>query len=378
MTKIGSTINKTIGLSISNSGDKDITITKLIAKDPDTNEIILTSTDASVLGVLKSNENKALSITLKKDIWLKFELTYTIGETEYQYIAEKYLVLTISSNEYGKCQFAGMSAGKTSKSFSVEPSSQATVTLIPEDECIFSKLTVNKADVTEDVTDNNYTISNITSNTTVVALFESTSAEHPTIDGHEYVDLGLSSGSLWSVTNYGANEAEEYGSYCSSNTTFSYWGENWLMPTKENFQELIDECTWTWTTLNEINGYSITGPNGKTLFLPAAGYGSRILGASNVGKNLNYFTSSSDIVNRWCLIANNSEYNLKSSYVFDDYSIRPIAKKKSNSTDISGIMANGNSTVKVYNLSGIETTFAKKGIVIIKTEDGKAKKYIVK
>ena len=50
------------------------------------------------------------------------------------------------------------------------------------------------------------------------------------------------------------------------------------MPTKAEFQELKDRCTWTWTTYNGINGYKVTGPNGNSIFLPAAGsrYGTEL------------------------------------------------------------------------------------------------------
>ena len=44
------------------------------------------------------------------------------------------------------------------------------------------------------------------------------------------------------------------------------------MPTDEQFQELVDKCSWEWTTLNGINGHKITGLNGNHIFLPAAGW----------------------------------------------------------------------------------------------------------
>ena len=43
------------------------------------------------------------------------------------------------------------------------------------------------------------------------------------------------------------------------------------MPTKKQQDELRDKCTWTWTTLDGVNGRLVTGPNGNTIFLPAAG-----------------------------------------------------------------------------------------------------------
>ena len=43
------------------------------------------------------------------------------------------------------------------------------------------------------------------------------------------------------------------------------------MPTEEERNEL-NKCTWQWTELNGVNGYRVTGPNGNSIFLPAAGY----------------------------------------------------------------------------------------------------------
>ena len=139
-------------------------------------------------------------------------------------------------------------------------------------------------------------------------------------DTHEYVDLGLPSGTLWATCNVGANAPEEYGDYfawgetvpkevydwstykwCNGSDTtltkycihsdFGYngytdgkieldpeddaayvnWGSSWRMPYKAEIDELIENCTWEWTQLNGVNGRLFTGPNGNTLFLPAAG-----------------------------------------------------------------------------------------------------------
>ena len=137
-------------------------------------------------------------------------------------------------------------------------------------------------------------------------------------NGHEYVDLGLPSGLKWATCNVGANNPWEYGDYYAwgeteekSNyewstykwgngnyydltkyCTDSYygrvdnktildpeddvahvkWGGTWRMPTFDEQKELLNKCTWTWTTLNGVNGYKVTGPNGNSIFLPAAGY----------------------------------------------------------------------------------------------------------
>lgn len=121
------------------------------------------------------------------------------------------------------------------------------------------------------------------------------------INGHYYVDLGLSV--LWATCNVGAKKEEEYGDYYAWGETAvaqwnnyseenckSYgvgagdisgdgrydvarvkWGGTWRMPTRAEFDELQEECEWEWTTQKDIYGYKVTGPNGNTIFLPAAG-----------------------------------------------------------------------------------------------------------
>ena len=119
-----------------------------------------------------------------------------------------------------------------------------------------------------------------------------------TENGHDYVDLGLPSGTKWANLNIGATTPEDYGDYFAwgeTNTkstysldTYTYtdnkpvleladdaayinWGGAWRMPTDAEWQELRDNCTWTWTTLNGINGVEVKGSNGNAIFLPAAG-----------------------------------------------------------------------------------------------------------
>ena len=139
-----------------------------------------------------------------------------------------------------------------------------------------------------------------------------TTLERPFENGHEYVDLGLPSGLLWATCNVGADSPEEYGNYYAwgETTTKSYysksncptyglsisqlqsqgyidiegnlnpqydaaranWGGNWRMPTKAEQEELFNNCTWTWTTYKGVKGYNVKGPNGNSIFLPAAGY----------------------------------------------------------------------------------------------------------
>ena len=126
------------------------------------------------------------------------------------------------------------------------------------------------------------------------------------------IDLGLPSGTLWACCNVGASAPEEYGNYYAwgetspksvynwdtyqygyygYNEDYSHlvnigsdiagtqydaatanWGAPWRMPSLTQIQELLNNCTSTWTTQNGVNGRKFTGPNGGTIFLPAAGY----------------------------------------------------------------------------------------------------------
>ena len=123
-----------------------------------------------------------------------------------------------------------------------------------------------------------------------------------TINGHEWVDLGLPSGLKWATCNVGADSPEDYGDYyawgetttksiyteensitydvvmsdISGNSQYDVarkkWSSTWRMPTKAELVELKNECTWTWTTQGGKEGYKVIGPNGSCIFLPAAGF----------------------------------------------------------------------------------------------------------
>ena len=119
------------------------------------------------------------------------------------------------------------------------------------------------------------------------------------INGHEWVDLGLSV--KWATCNVGASSPSDYGDYYAwgeistkskyketnssayrvsmgdisgdsrYDTSRANRGGTWRLPTKAEIQELIDNCTWQWTTQDGHKGCKVTGPNGSSIFLPAAG-----------------------------------------------------------------------------------------------------------
>lgn len=91
------------------------------------------------------------------------------------------------------------------------------------------------------------------------------------------IDLGLPSGVKWACCNVGASSPSGYGEYFAFNDeTFkiirSMWGGSWFMPSENQFRELVNNCNAYWTTINGAEGYKFTGPNGKSIFFPTAGY----------------------------------------------------------------------------------------------------------
>lgn len=154
--------------------------------------------------------------------------------------------------------------------------------------------------------------------------------------GIEAVDLGLPSGLKWGSMNVGASKPEDYGNhyawgetetktkYTTSNykfgpvkyseiTLYSKYetklggdkktvleaeddaasanlGNGWRMATFAEWKELRESCTWTWTQRNGINGMLVTGPNGKSIFLPASGVFQSSLGKK--GTYGSYWTST--------------------------------------------------------------------------------------
>ena len=186
------------------------------------------------------------------------------------------------------------------------------------------------------------------------------------VNGHEYVDLGLPSGLKWATCNVGANKPEDYGDYFAwgetmtketyteyncptyglskselqsqgyvdseGNITSQYdtarakWGGKWRMPTKAELQELLDKCTWSLMSQNGVEGYKVTGPNGNSIFLPAAGLrdGSSLDLAGSYG----YYWSSTP-VDFNDSIANDLYFSsslllMNSHYRYYGQSVRPV------------------------------------------------------
>ena len=188
-------------------------------------------------------------------------------------------------------------------------------------------------------------------------------------EGHEYVDLGLSV--KWATCNVGATSPEDYGHYFAwgeTTTKSDYsrsncptyglsisqlqsqgyidsegkltaqydaatanWGGDWRMPTKEEMRELLNNCTWIWTAQNGVNGYNVKGPNGNSIFLPAAGYRDRS-SLDEAGSCGSYWSSThSDYDNDVDDYAFSLCFGSDGQGVYDDYrgsglTVRPVVE----------------------------------------------------
>lgn len=190
-----------------------------------------------------------------------------------------------------------------------------------------------------------------------------TTAEH-TIDASEdFVDLGLST--KWCKFNLGTDSETEYGGYfafaeftgvfnetdaenleiaedvykTANDIVYRTYGATAMLPSAEEFEELFTCCTSAWTTQDDVEGLLLTGPNGNTLFLPAAGYrtGSTV---TDEGKTGLYFTgsvneSNTDFAQSYSF---NESYNSRTtSPRFYCLSIRPVSTAKNVALELSNL-----------------------------------------
>lgn len=186
-------------------------------------------------------------------------------------------------------------------------------------------------------------------------LESSSSPSSGTINGHRYVDLGLSV--KWATCNVGASSPSDYGDYFAWGETspkYSYtrensvtykknigdiagnarydaaranWGSSWRLPTDSECQELVDKCTWTWTTQGGHEGYKVTGRNGNSIFLPAAGWrnGSSLDNAGEYGR---YWSSlpGEDNTDAYNLLFDSGCQNVFWYYRSLGRSVRPVSE----------------------------------------------------
>ena len=182
----------------------------------------------------------------------------------------------------------------------------------------------------------------------------------------EAVDLGLSV--KWASCNVGAESPEEYGDYFAwgktttkssykSSTSVTYglsiselksrgiigsdgnltaaydaatanWGGNWRMPTLDEIKELVNNCIWEWTTQNGVKGYKVTGHNGNSIFLPAAGC-RHDTSLDDAGSYGGYWSATpySDSGYAYCLSFGSDGYDWSDARRLYGLTVRPVSDK---------------------------------------------------
>ena len=313
-------------------------------------------------------------------------------------------VAVFSQNSYTISVSANPSAGGSVSGGGIYTYGQScTLTAIANDGYSFVNWMESETVVSSNAS---YTFT-VTGNRSIVAVFSVSSAG-------TYVDLGLPSGTLWATCNIGADAPEQYGDhfawgeiqpknnysweeyqFCegSENTLTKYcydaeygyngyvdeltillpeddaatvyWGEDWRMPTREEWEELMNNTSATATVRNGVNGWLFTSENGNSLFLPSAGrrkdtgyytgdlyYWSSTLNTHHAPKAAWFFYSSSGAchMGNWTYYRNygqsvravrsSSNYLLSLSDDFNDGVIDPAlwTYKGSNVYEADGLM----------------------------------------
>lgn len=125
-------------------------------------------------------------------------------------------------------------------------------------------------------------------------------------EAKQWVDLGLPSGTRW-------KEKNEEGGFYTYEQALNKFGDR--LPTNEQFEELRNKCSWSWTG----RGYKVTGPNGNSIFLPAAGCRGYDWGVGFVGSNGFYWSSQSIVY-----FSSSVRMSSGSTYTCDEISVRLV------------------------------------------------------
>lgn len=190
----------------------------------------------------------------------------------------------------------------------------------------------------------------------IVALIIGIVLWKPMINGHKYVDLGLSI--KWATCNVGADKPEDYGDYyawgetvtklrygrdnseayeqsigdvgnTSRDVAYVKWGGTWRMPTKAEIDELINNCDYVWINQNGVEGCRFTSrKNGKSIFFPAAGRRDEI-SRYNAGSDGNYWSSTpdeSDTHLAYYLYFGSGDYDWGEAMRYRGYTVRPVSE----------------------------------------------------
>ncbi len=130
----------------------------------------------------------------------------------------------------------------------------------------------------------------------------------------EKEDYSLAKYRYYSPTNGGIYFDYKAGDVLKPENDAAYvvMGEEWRMPTKEEWAELVDKCTWTWVSEEGRSGYTVSGAGGGSIFLPAAGYreGTGQVGLGSLGSYWSASLGTGLDANAWAFNFSQNSYSL--------------------------------------------------------------------
>ncbi len=247
-----------------------------------------------------------------------------------QYFSDKTVASETNSNLYDIDEGfkAALDAQAAARAENIE-------TLADVEKCIVTHLDSRTVtDVWYNIVDGNrirhYDTTVIYDSESTTVIFTKVELESSTDTSKPFVDLGLTSGTLWATCNIGADNPQDAGlffawgdtvghgsdpsdgylfswdnykwcvvvdyfsyftKYCTESSSgndgfadgkyeldpeddaaYINWGSEWRTPSKEQFDELKNECTWTLKTIGDVKGYEVVGQNGNSIFLPETGW----------------------------------------------------------------------------------------------------------
>lgn len=247
-----------------------------------------------------------------------------------QYFSDKTVASETNSNLYDIDEGfkAALDAQAAARAETIE-------TLADVEKCIVTHLDSRTVtDVWYNIVDGNrirhYDTTVIYDSESTTVIFTKVELESSTDTSKPFVDLGLTSGTLWATCNIGADNPQDAGlffawgdtvghgsdpsdgylfswdnykwcvvvdyfshftKYCTESSSgndgfadgkyeldpeddaaYINWGSEWRTPSKEQFDELKNECTWTLKTIGDVKGYEVVGQNGNSIFLPETGW----------------------------------------------------------------------------------------------------------
>ena len=186
-----------------------------------------------------------------------------------------------------------------------------------------------------------------------------------------YTDCDIETGTQVALSNISKTEYD---------VAHVKWGYGWRIPSKKEFQELINKCTWAWTKRNGVWGYTVTGPSGKSIFLPCGGFRNNKVHETSIHEDYTSggYWSASSLTNLMFAKTYHKMYDWN-NWINTRETIRPVINY--NETTIEDVSSDAQPTTKeYYTFDGKKVPKQKltKGFYIIRFSNGTTKKLYMK